>query len=120
MLKTELSQIVEVYLKAREDFRSIVGECPENYRVLVFINPDLHVAVNKVIETAGTPQAILSSESINHLKSAQLNDFLPIGKETVYNSFPTLIYLSVPSYELDEEKSYALRVMLAHAFAHAY
>lgn len=120
MLKAELSQVVDIYLQAREDFKAIVGECPENYRVLIFINPDLHIAVNKVIETAGTPQAILSSENINHLKSAQINDFLPIGKETVYNSLPTLIYLSVPSYQLNEAQAYALRVMFVHAFAHAY
>jgi len=120
MLKSELTEIVDIYLKARDDFSKLVGECPENYKVLVFINPVLHVSLNRVLETAGTPQAILSAEYINHLKSARYSDFLPIGRETLFDSFPTLIYLSVPSYELTEEQSFALRVMLVHAFAHAY
>ncbi|MEE9409737.1 MAG: hypothetical protein V3V41_02290, partial [Candidatus Heimdallarchaeota archaeon] len=56
---------------------------------------------------------------ITNLKSARISDFLPTGKETVYNSLPTLIYLSVPSYELSKEQEFTLRVMLVHALAHA-
>ena len=118
--KTEYNEIVRVYNLAREDFKHLVGETPENYRVLLFINPDLHVSVNRVVEITGTPQAILTAEQITHLKSARINDFLPVGKETVYNSLPTLIYLSAPSYELNKEEEFTLRVMFIHAFAHAY
>ncbi|MCK5304874.1 MAG: hypothetical protein KAJ72_06470, partial [Candidatus Heimdallarchaeota archaeon] len=122
MLKTEteFDEIVRVYNLAREDFKALVGETPENYRVLLFVNPDLHVSVNRVVEITGTPQAILTAEQITHLKSARINDFLPVGKETVYNSLPTLIYLSAPSYELNKEQEFTLRVMFIHAFAHAY
>lgn len=118
--KTEFDEIVRVYNLAREDFKVLVGETPENYRVLLFVNPDLHVSVNRVIEITGTPQAILTAEQITHLKSARINNFLPVGKETIYNSLPTLIYLSAPSYELNKEQEFTLRVMLIHAFAHAY
>ena len=120
MLKAELEEIVEVYQKAKADFRFLVGSNPENYRVLIFINPELHVSVNRVVEITGTPQAILTAEQITNLRSARINDFLPTGKETVYNSLPTLIYLSVPSYELTKEQELTLRIMLIHAFAHAY
>ncbi|MHA1259285.1 MAG: hypothetical protein ACTSSG_05705 [Candidatus Heimdallarchaeaceae archaeon] len=120
MLKEEAEQVINTYLKAREDFKHLVGATPENYRVLLFINPELHVSVNRVVELAGTPQAILTAEQITHLRSARINDFLPTGKETVYNSLPTLIYLSVPTYDINEEQQLALRVMLVHAFAHAY
>ena len=120
MLKAELGDIVETYLKARKDFEHLVGGSPENYRILLFINPELHISVNRVVEITGTPQAILTAEQITNLKSARINEFLPIGKETVYNSLPTLIYLSVPSYELNDEQELTLRVMLVHALAHAY
>ncbi|MFW9851321.1 MAG: hypothetical protein ACFFDS_00075 [Candidatus Thorarchaeota archaeon] len=120
MLKVELEEIVEVYQKAKADFRVLMGSNPENYRVLIFINPELHVSVNRVVEITGTPQAILTSEQITNLRSARINDFLPTGKETVYNSLPTLIYLSVPSYDLTKEQELTLRIMLIHAFAHAY
>ena len=120
MLKEELSDVIEVYNKAREDFKTLVGETPENYRILIFINPEMHISVNRVIEETGTPQAILTSEQITNIRSARISDFLPTGKETVYNSLPTLIYLSVPPRELTKEQELTLRIMLIHAFAHAY
>ncbi len=119
MLKEELAEIIVVYQNAREDFKTLVGETPENYRVLIFLDPEMHVSVNRVVEVTGTPQAILTSEQITNLRSARISEFLPTGKETVYNSLPTLIYLSVPSYELTMEEELTLRVMLIHAFAHA-
>ena len=119
MLKEELADIIVIYQNARDDFKTLVGETPENYRVLIFLNPEMHVSVNRVLEVTGTPQAILTSEQITNLKSARLSDFLPTGKETVYNSLPTLIYLSVPSYDLNKEQEFTLRVMFIHAFAHA-
>ena len=94
MLKEELAEIIVVYKNAREDFKTLVGETPENYRVLIFLNPEMHVSVNRVLEVTGTPQAILTSEQITNLRAARINDFLPTSKETVYNSLPTLIYLS--------------------------
>ncbi len=120
MLKEELEPIIEVYKKARADFKELLGDTPEQYKVLVFINPEIHVSLNKVMESGGTPQAILTAEEIIHLKSARTNNFLPTGRETVFNSIPTLIYLSAPRYELSLEQEMALRVMLVHAFAHAY
>ncbi len=119
MLKEELTEVIEVYKKSREDFQKLVGTTPENYRILLFVNPEMHVSVNRVVEMTGTPQAILTSEQITNLKSARISDFLPTGKETVYNSLPTLIYLSVPSYELSKEQEFTLRVMFVHALAHA-
>ncbi|UJG42556.1 MAG: hypothetical protein K9W46_09155 [Candidatus Heimdallarchaeum endolithica] len=120
MHKDELADIINVYLKARKDFLELVGETPENYRILIFLNPDLHISVNRVIESAGTPQAILTAEEVVHLQSARNNEYMPLGKETVFNSIPTLIYLSTPRYELTEEEKLTLRIMLVHAFAHAY
>ncbi len=120
MLKTELADIITVYQKAREDFKTLVGDTPENYRVLLFLNPEIHISVNRVLESSGTPVAILSAEEITHLRSARFSEFMPIGKETTFNSLPTLIYLSVPNYELSNKQKYTLRVMLVHSFAHAY
>ena len=119
MLKAELPNIIDIYQKVRNDFKELVGETPEDYRVLVFLNPELHVSMNRVIENAGTPQAVLTAEEITHLRSARFSDFMPLGKETTYNSLPTLIYLSAPSHDLSVEQEFALRVMLMHAFAHA-
>ena len=120
MLKTELSEIITIYQKAREDFKMLIGDTPEEYRVLIFLSQKLHVSMNRVIENAGTPQAILTGEEITHLRSSRMNEFMPIGKETVFNSLPTLIYLSVPNYSLSKSQEFSLRIMLVHAFAHAY
>ncbi|MCG3223073.1 MAG: hypothetical protein H7647_01300, partial [Candidatus Heimdallarchaeota archaeon] len=52
MLKTEteFDEIVRVYNLAREDFKVLVGETPENYRVLLFVNPDLHISITLFTE----------------------------------------------------------------------
>ena len=73
MLKSELKEIVHVYNLAREDFRNLVGDTPENYRVLLFINPDLHVSVNRAIELTGTPQAILTMISQQTCRQGRKN-----------------------------------------------
>ncbi len=119
-MSIELGQIETVHQQARKDIYTILGECPEEYRILIFNNPDIQVSVNRIIDSAGTPQAILTAEEVNHLRSARLQDFLPTDKKTIFNSLPTIIYLTVPYRELNKEKEFILRTELVHALAHAY
>ncbi|MBD3189369.1 MAG: hypothetical protein GF308_01935 [Candidatus Heimdallarchaeota archaeon] len=114
-------RLVKIYKQARKDFEEFVGETPEDYRVLVFIDPELHGSLYQVMELGGSPHAILSKELINNLREARNQNFLPDQCISVFPSKPTMIYLSVP-FQLEEspEQDFALRVMLIHAFAHAY
>ena len=41
-------RVVEIYKQARKDFEEFVGETPEDYKVLLFIDPDLHTSCIKL------------------------------------------------------------------------
>jgi hypothetical protein len=114
-------RLVEIYKQARKDFADFVGETPEDYKVLVFIDPELHSSLQEVIELGDSPHAILSQEQIATLQKARDRNFIPDKMVTVYPSKPTMIYMTLP-FELEENptQDFALRIMFIHAFAHAY
>ena len=114
-------RLVEIYNQARKDFEDFVGEVPEDYKVLVFIDPELHSSLYQIMELGGSPHAVLSQEMIESLRKARSRDFLPDECITIFPSKPTMIYMSLP-FELEEnpERDFTLRVMFIHAFAHAY
>ncbi|NHJ48859.1 MAG: hypothetical protein FK733_13830 [Asgard group archaeon] len=114
-------RVVEIYQKARKDFEDFVGECPEDYKVLIFIDPDLHTSLYKVMELGGSPHAVLSQEMIESLRKTRTQDYLADECISIFPSKPTMIYLSLP-FELEDspERDFALRIMFIHAFAHAY
>ncbi|MHA1503702.1 MAG: hypothetical protein ACTSPT_00770, partial [Candidatus Heimdallarchaeota archaeon] len=93
-------RLVDIYNQARKDFEEFVGETPEDYKVLVFVDSDLHSSLYQVMELGGSPHA----EGIS-----------------VFTSKPTMIYMTLP-FEMKEnpETDFALRIKFIHAFAHAY
>ena len=114
-------RLVKIYLQARNDFEEFVGEAPEDYKVLVFIDPELHSSLYQIIELGGSPHAILSQEQIANLQKSRAKNYLPDECISVFHSKPTMIYLSLP-FEMEEnlERDFTLRIMFIHAFAHAY
>ena len=114
-------RVVEIYKKARQDFEDFVGECPEDYKVLLFIDPELHASLYKIMELGGSPFAVLSQEMIESLQKARRKDYLADECISIFPSKPTMIYMSLP-FELKEspERNFTLRMMFIHAFAHAY
>ncbi len=114
-------RLVEIYNQARKDFEDFVGEVPEDYKVLVFIDPELHSSLYQIMELGGSPHAVLSQEMIESLRKSRSRDFLPDECISIFPSKPTMIYMSLP-FELEDnpERDFTLRVMLIHAFAHAY
>ena len=113
--------MVEIYLQARKDFEEFVGETPEDYKVLLFIDPELHNSLYQVMELGGSPHAVLSQEMIESLRRARNRNFLPDECISVFPSTPTMIYMSLP-FELEEtpERDFSLRMLFIHGFAHAY
>jgi len=114
-------RVVEIYKQARKDFEEFVGETPEDYKVLLFIDPELHTSLYQVMELGGSPFAVLSQEQIENLRKARNRNYLPDECISIFPSLPTMIYISLP-FELEEnpERNFALRIMFIHAFAHAY
>lgn len=114
-------RVVEIYKQARKDFEEFVGDTPEEYKVLVFIDPELHSSLYQVMELGGSPHAVLSQEMIENLRKSRGRNYLADECISVFPSKPTMIYLSLP-FELEgsPERDFALRVMFIHAFAHAY
>ena len=114
-------RVVEIYKQARKDFEEFVGETPEDYKVLVFIDPELHSSLYQVMELGGSPHAVLTQEMIENLRKSRARNFLADECVSVFPSKPTMIYLSLP-FELEDspERDFALRMMFIHAFAHAY
>ncbi|NHJ05008.1 MAG: hypothetical protein EAX90_09300 [Candidatus Heimdallarchaeota archaeon] len=114
-------RVVKIYLQARKDFEEFVGETPEKYKVLLFIDPELHNSLYQVMELGGSPHAVLSQEMIENLRKSRNRNFLPDECISVFPSSPTMIYMSLP-FELEDspERDFALRMMFVHGFAHAY
>ncbi|MFW9922529.1 MAG: hypothetical protein ACFFDW_04475 [Candidatus Thorarchaeota archaeon] len=114
-------RVVEIYLQARKDFAEFVGETPEDYKVLLFIDPELHNSLYQVMELGGSPHAVLSQQMIESLRKSRIRDFLPDECISIFSSRPTMIYMSLP-FELEDspERDFALRMMFIHGFAHAY
>ena len=114
-------RVVEIYKQARKDFEEFVGETPEDYKVLVFIDPELHSSLYQVMELGGSPHAVLSQEMIENLRTSRARNYLADECISVFPSKPTMIYMSLP-FELEEspERDFTLRMMFVHAFAHAY
>ncbi|MBN1329700.1 MAG: hypothetical protein JXA54_09530 [Candidatus Heimdallarchaeota archaeon] len=114
-------RVVEIYKQARKDFEEFVGECPEDYKVLVFVDPELHASLYQVMELGGSPHAVLSQEMIETLRKSRTKNYLADECISVFPSKPTMIYMSLP-FELKEtpERDFTLRLMFIHAFAHAY
>ena len=114
-------RVVEIYKQARKDFEEFVGETPEDYKVLLFIDPDLHTSLYQVIELGGSPFAVLSQEMIDNLRKSRNRNFLPDECISVFPSKPTMIYLSLPfEFKESPDRDFTLRMMFIHAFAHAY
>ncbi|MHA2358539.1 MAG: hypothetical protein ACXABK_07210, partial [Candidatus Heimdallarchaeaceae archaeon] len=114
-------RVIEIYQQARKDFEEFVGECPEDYKVLLFIDPELHTSLYQIMELGGSPHAVLSQEMIESLRKSRVKDYLADECISVFPSKPTMIYLSLP-FELEDtpDRDFTLRLMFIHAFAHAY
>ena len=70
-------RVVEIYKQARKDFEEFVGDTPEDYKVLLFIDPELHTSLYQVMELGGSPFAVLSQEQIENLRKARNRNYLP-------------------------------------------
>lgn len=114
-------RLVEIYLQARKDFEEFVGETPEDYKVLVFIDPELHNSMYKVMELGGSPHAVLSQEIVETLRKSRTRDYLADECISIYPSKPTMIYLSLPfEFEEKPDRDFTLRMMFIHGLAHAH
>jgi hypothetical protein len=114
-------RVIEIYQQARQDFKDFVGETPEDYKVLLFIDPELHNSLYQIIDHGGSPHAILSQELVSNLRVSREKEYLPDEWISIYPSKPTMIYLSIPFEAEDSpEREFTLRIMFIHAFAHAY
>ncbi|MHA1365743.1 MAG: hypothetical protein ACTSXA_01775 [Candidatus Heimdallarchaeota archaeon] len=114
-------RLVDIYNQARKDFEEFVGETPEDYKVLIFVDSDLHSSLYQVMELGGSPHAVLSQEQVENLRKIRSRNYLPDEGISVFTSKPTMIYMTLP-FEMKEnpETDFALRIKFIHAFAHAY
>ncbi|MCY3413276.1 MAG: hypothetical protein INQ03_16670 [Candidatus Heimdallarchaeota archaeon] len=111
-------RLVKVYNEARSVVDEIIGVTPENYKLLLFVDPSLYGSVLLQTRNAGTPKAIISSNELEVLRELKENNYIPIGTDLVYASRKPKIFL--PNYRItskfDEE---VLRAKLIHSFAKA-
>ena len=123
MEKIQLKSMLEkIYLQARSNFQDWFGACPEEYRVLLFIDPKLQPSIERMIRYAGTPRGTLGASHLRDLREMREKGYFPETGYSVFNSIPTQIYTTVDNggVNLSGEKKFVLHVHLYQALLYAY
>lgn len=113
-------QVTAEYLKARDDVKSQFGDCPEDYKILMLIDPKVYSSIERIINYAGTPHAVMTTTQVEELKFVRDSDYMPQGKKSVYNSLPTLIYATIEDEKWSDELAFAVRLYFVNALLLAY
>jgi len=88
-------RLVDIYNQARKDFEEFVGETPEDYKVLVFVDSDLHSSLYQVMELGGSPHAVLSQEQVENLRKIRSRNYLPDEGISVFTRLRKVLQMTV-------------------------
>lgn len=78
--------IIESYNNARNYIESVYGTTPENYSVLLFLDPSIYESVILQTTLAGTPRSIISSNELDVLTHLKEEDYVSSGLDLFYAS----------------------------------
>lgn len=97
------TEIIDAYQNARQYIESIYGTTPEDYSVLLFMDPSVYESVILQTTLAGTPRSIISSnelEVLNHLKN---EDYVSSGIDLFYASKHPKIFFPSIAHDADPQ-----------------
>lgn len=79
-------QFLEAHDNAVARVEDLLGRAPEDYKVLMFVDPTLFDSVLIQTERAGTPKAVISSNDLYILQQMKEEGFVPRGKDLFFGS----------------------------------
>ncbi len=112
------SRILTAYQESREFLKTTLGETPEEYRILLLNDSDLHTELALVSRKTATPHGIPTSQYGEKIREIRRKYGLPENLEITVNSKPTLAFISKES--LDNSDHNVSKARLIHVLAHAY
>ncbi len=109
---------LNAYNRARNIVKDLLGITPENYKVLLFVDPTLYDSVVLQTTRTGTPRAIISSNELEILQELKDKDFVPRGMDLFYGSRNPKIFF--PDYNVDRDPNGKVaEAKLVHTLAKA-
>ncbi|MHA1911254.1 MAG: hypothetical protein ACTSYA_06120 [Candidatus Kariarchaeaceae archaeon] len=122
MTKNDRKQFVtEAYLSARNDVSKVLNaQCPEDYKILIFLDPSISQTIYQIIAASGSPHSILTLEKTQNLKEVREQGYFTDYPCYVYSSLPTIIYLKPPIDDFSDVAKDTLRLQLVYALAKAF
>ncbi len=109
-------KLIEVYNRARESVNSIVGTTPEDYKLLMFVDPSLYDSVILQTQRAGTPKAVISSNELQVLQGLKEKKHVASGIDLIYGSRKPKIFMPTNRMDNDPDGK-IMEAKLVHAFA---
>ena len=107
---------LSAYNRARVVIEEILGKKPDNYKILMFIDPTLYDSILIQTEQTGTPKAVVSSNQLYILKEMQEEGFIARGKDLFYASRSPRIFYSTDLLKKDPDGK-VIEAKLVQAFA---
>ncbi|MDH5404433.1 MAG: hypothetical protein OEY49_18175, partial [Candidatus Heimdallarchaeota archaeon] len=92
---------LESYSQARKTVKNLLGTTPEDYKVLLFVDPSLYQSVLLKTLKTGTPKAAISSTELDIFRDLKEKKFLPDAIDLFYPGRNPRIYF--PSDRIDNQ-----------------
>ena len=107
---------IEAYKEARQTTENLLGTTPEDYKILLFVDPELYNSVYLQINYAATPNAVISSNELYVLQQMKEENFIPTGNELLYASRSPRLFMPAPHVQNDIQKE-VMKAKLIQAMA---
>ena len=86
-------KFLNAYENANLEVENLIGRRPNDYKILMFIDPDLYKSVLLQTEATGSPKAVISSNELYVLQEMKNLDYVPVGKDLFFGSRSPRIFL---------------------------
>ncbi|MHA2092074.1 MAG: hypothetical protein ACW98K_14565 [Candidatus Kariarchaeaceae archaeon] len=110
--------LLQAYANAREWINSKFGTTPEDYKVLLFIDPTLFESVVLQTSNAGSPRAIISSNELEILQEMKEEKYAASGMDLFYGSRSPKLFLPEPRM-INQQDAKVIEAKFIHFFAKA-
>lgn len=84
-MKTE-QKFLDVFNSAQDKVENLLGKRPDDFKILLFVDPRLYGSVLLQTEKTGTPKAVVSSNELYVLQQMVEEGYVPTGKDLFFGA----------------------------------